>query len=68
MRRLEQQDDIRWHLQAFGFVERAIVQLDNQDAIGKLLGHQVEKNLKAISVEVNEFKEKWFPVRGSTMP
>lgn len=39
-------------------MKRPIVQLDNQEAISKVLRHQIEKHLKAIGVEVSELKEK----------
>ena len=50
MRWLKHQNNVTWNPQPLGFVKPSIVQLNDQQVIFELLGHQVQKHLKAIGI------------------
>ncbi len=52
---LKHQDDILGNLQALGPMAPCLVELDHRHAVVKLSRHQIQKDLKAIRIEVGEF-------------
>jgi hypothetical protein len=52
---LKHQDDILGNLQALSPMAPCLVELDNRHAVVKLSRHQIQKDLKAIRIEVGEF-------------
>lgn len=60
MGRLKHQNNVFGNFQSLRFMKAAIVQLNNQNTISKLLGDQIQKHLKTGAVKVCKLKEEMF--------